>query len=157
MEKRGVEDKETIEEIDTVRKEYNPRVSRKSNGWFYALVFEAEITDKIFPKNSNRKKILFNNSGTIDQNSTPYKLMSEIDNSPESLKTLLKEVKKKEKYYSELLSKAKFRLIMTKDCIFNRGFGKEAYGRNMILKGKYGEIKLIWNIKEQKIYTYEKR
>ena len=157
MEKRGVEDKENIEEINTVRKEYNPRVSRKSNGWFYALVFEAEITDKVFPKNSNRRKIIFNNSGTLSQDSTPYRLISEIDNSSESLKTLLKEVKKKEKYYSELLANAKFKLIMTKDCIFNRGFGKVAYDRNMTLKGKYGEIKLMWNIKEQKIYTYEKR
>ena len=157
IEKSSEKVEETSLEIDTVKKEYNPRVSRKSNGYFITLSYEPEILDKVFPKNSNRRKIIFNNSGTLSQDSTPYKLISEIDNSSKSLRTLLKEVKKKEKYYSELLANAKFKLIMTKDCIFNRGFGKVAYGRNMTLKGKYGEIKLIWNIKEQKIYTYEKR
>lgn len=158
MEKNNIEnDKKIDQEIDTIRKEYNPRVSRKSNGYYYELTFDVKIIDKVFPKDSNKRKILFNNSGILCQESMPYKLMAEIDNSTETLETLLKEIKKKEKHYSDLLAKAKFKLIMTKDCIFNRGFGKAAYDRNMTLKGKYGELKVIWNIKEQKFYTYEKR
>ena len=159
MEKNGIKDPE-IPEIDLVNKTYNPKqVSRKSNGHYYINSYEPVINDCYFPKDSTRRKILFNNSGKLRQGSTPANIIQEVDDmlKLETLENLLDRTKQEMKKNSELLSNSKFKLILSKDCKFNSGIGKTAYGRNMSLKGKYGEITLMWNIKEQKVYTYEKR
>ena len=158
MEKNGVSKKE-VPEIDIVNKIYTPKqLSRSSNGSYMATHYETEITDTIFPKNSVKRKILFNNRNSIID-STPKNIIKEVDDlaKTETLENLLSRTKIEVKKSSEMLSNSKFKLILTKSCKFYTGTGRDAYGRITPLKGKYGEIKLMWNIKEQKVYTYEKR
>ena len=105
-----------------------------------------------------KRKILFNNRNSIID-STPKNIIKEVDDlaKTETLENLLSRTKIEVKKSSEMLSNSKFKLILTKSCKFYTGTGRDAYGRVTPLKGKYGEIKLMWNIKEQKVYTYEKR
>lgn len=159
MEAKGITPSVSLE-IDTVNKTYSPKSAQsKSNCSYWAWVYETEITDSVFPKTSAKRRIIFNNSGSIENTgSTPGNIIKEVNQElqTETLEDLLSRTRKEMKKNNELLTNSRFKLILSKDCKFNSGMGSSAYGRPMSISGKYGKINLMWNIKEQKIYTYEK-
>lgn len=159
MGEKGVSMPETPE-IDTINKTYSPKtVNNKSNSSHLAWVYETEITDAVFPKTAAKRKIIFNNDSSVEKTgSTPGNIIKEVNQElqTETLEDLLIRTRKEMKRNNELLIDSRFKLILSKDCKFNSGMGRDAYGKTVSIFGKYGKINLMWNIKEQKIYTYEK-
>lgn len=161
MNQKGIV-KQEIPEINTVTKTYSPKTiskSSKSTGSYITWVYEAEIADSLFPKTAANRRVIFNNSSSIENTgSTPGNIIKEVnlELKTETLEDLLDRTKKEMKKNNELLINSRFNLILSKDCRFNSGNGTYAYGTTKAVSGKYGKINLIWNIKEQKIYTHEK-
>ncbi len=147
---------ESVPEFDLDNKVYNPvQVSRKSNSSYTTQVIETVIKDSQFPSKSSQRLIIFNNTDTLQKGTLVYNLINEIDNSSITLEDLLKEKEKETKKYLNLLKECIFSLIASKECKFRHGLGADVCGGNIkTVHGKYGELKLYWNTKVIKEYSY---
>jgi hypothetical protein len=79
--------------------------------------------------------------------------MKEIDDSGKDLDKLYLEIHERVQDLSKRLSKFKLSLILSKGCMFDGGNGSRAYGIITTLNGKYGGIKVSWDIKSETIYN----
>ena len=116
-------------------------------------VFKTKIVDSCFPENSTKRNICFNNKVNINPDQVAYKLMKEIDDSGKDLDKLYLEIHERVQNLSKRLSKFKLSLILSKGCMFDGGNGSRAYGIITTLNGKYGGIKVSWDIKSETIYN----